>query len=49
MKNIEVSCSEYTTENSDNVIDGLKILRLKYPLNPMITQININSIRNKYH
>ena len=37
MKNIEVSASENTTENSDNIIDGLKTLRLKYPLNPMIT------------
>ena len=37
MKNIEVSALENTTENSDNIIDGLKTLRLKYPLNPMIT------------
>ena len=27
---------------------GLKILRLKYAQNPIIAQININSIRNKF-
>ena len=36
------------TENSDNIIDGFKILRLKYLQNPIIAQININSIQNKF-
>ena len=47
-KNNEVNSSEITTENSDDIIDGLKTLRLKYPQNPIIAQININSIRNKF-
>ena len=47
-KNNEVNSSEITTENSDDIIDGLKISRLKYPQNPIIAQININSIRNKF-
>ena len=47
-KNKEVSSSEITTENSDDIIDGLKTLRLKYPQNPIIAQIKINSIRNKF-
>ena len=37
-----------TTENSDDIIDGFKTSRLKYPQNPIIAQININSIRNKF-
>ena len=37
-----------TTENSDDIIDGLKTLHLKYPQNPIIAQINSNSIRNKF-
>ena len=40
-KNIEVSSSEITTENSDDIVDGLKTLRLKY------TQKSHNS-SNKY-
>ena len=36
------------TENSDNLTKGLKILRLKYAQNPIIAQININSIKNKF-
>ena len=36
------------TENIDDIIDGLKTLRLKFPQNPIIAQININSIRNKF-
>ena len=47
-KNKEVSSSEITTENSDDIIDGLKTSRLKYPQNPIIAQINISSIRNKF-
>ena len=39
--------SRRKTENSDNLTKGLKILRLKYAQNPIIAQININSIRNK--
>ena len=35
-------------ENSDNLTKGLKVLRLKYAQNPIIAQININSIRNKF-
>ena len=37
-----------TTENSDDIIDNLKTLHLKYPESPTIAQININSIRNKF-
>ena len=44
-KHNEVNSSETKRENSD---DGLKTLRLKYPQNPTIAQININSIRNKF-
>ena len=47
-KNKEVNSSEKTTENSDDIIDGLKTSRLKYPQNPTIAQININSIGNKF-
>ena len=47
-KNNEFNSSEITTENSDAIIDGLKTLRLKYPQNTVIAQININSIRNKF-
>ena len=32
----------------DNLTKGLKILRLKYSQNPIISQININCIRNKF-
>ena len=45
---IEFISSENTTESSDKIIDGLKTLRLKYPRNPVIAQINISSIRNKF-
>ena len=44
----EANSSEYQKENSDNLTKGLKILRLKYAQNPIIAQININSIRNKF-
>ena len=44
----EVNFSETTTENSDDIIDGLKTLRLIHPQNPITVQININSIRNKF-
>ena len=44
----EVNSSETTTENSDDIIDGLKTLRLIHPQNPIIARININSIRNKF-
>ena len=37
-----------TTENSDDIIDSLKTLHLKYPESPTIAQININSIRNEF-
>ena len=37
-----------TAKNSGDIIDGLKTLRLKYPTNPIIAQININSIQNKF-
>ena len=47
-KNKEVNSSEKTTENSDDIIDGLKTSRLKYPQNPILAQINVNSIRNKF-
>ena len=47
-KNNEVNSSEITTESNDDIIDGLKTLCLKYPQNPIIAQININSIRNKF-
>ena len=30
------------------MVDGLKILCLKFPQNPLIAQININSTRNKF-
>ena len=46
-KNNEVNSSEITTKISDDIIDGLKTLCLKYPKNPIIAQININSIGNK--
>ena len=36
------------TENSDDIIEGLKTFRLKFPQNPIIAQININSTRNKF-
>ena len=42
-KNTEISSSE----NNDDIIDGLKTLRLKYQQNPIKAQININLIRNK--
>ena len=42
-KSIEVSSSENTTEDSH-----LKALRMKYPENPIIALININSVRNKF-
>ena len=35
------------TESSDDIIDDLKILRLKFPQNLIIAQININPIQNK--
>ena len=35
-------------EKGDNFTKGLKILRLKYAQNPIITQININSLRKKF-
>ena len=47
-KNNEANSSEIITENSDDIIDGLKTLRLKYPQNPIIAQVNINSIRNRF-
>lgn len=47
-KSIEVSSSENTTENSDKIIDDLKILRLKYTKNAVIAQININFIQNTF-
>ena len=37
-----------TAESSDGIIDSLKTLRLKYLQNPVIAQINISSIRNKF-
>ena len=37
-----------TTENSNDIIDNLKTLHLKYSESPTIAQININSIRNKF-
>ena len=46
-KNNEVNSQETATENNDDIIDGLKTLSLKYPQNPIIAQININSTRNK--
>ena len=47
-ENIEVRSSENTAENRDDIIDGLKTLLLKYPENFIITQMNINSVRNKF-
>ena len=47
-KNDEVNSSEITTENSDDIIDDVKTLRLKYIRNPIIAQMNISSIRNKF-
>ena len=45
---IEISSSENAAENRDDIIGGLKILRLKYPQNLIITQINFHSIRNEF-
>ena len=47
-QNNEVNASGITAENSYDIIDGLKTLRLKYPRNPIIALINTNSIRNKF-
>ena len=47
-KNNEVNSSEITTEHSNDTIDGLKTLRLKHTRNPIIAQININLMRNKF-
>ena len=47
-KNNEVNSSGTTTENSDDITDGVKTSRLKYIQNPIIAQMNINSIRNKF-
>ena len=47
-KNNEVNSSGTTTENSDDIIDGVKTSRLKYIQNPIIAQMNISSIRNKF-
>ena len=47
-KNNEVNSSEITTEHSNDTIDGLKTLRLKHNRNPIIAQININLMRNKF-
>ena len=44
----EVNSLETTTENSDDIIDGLKTLRLIHSQNPIIARINISSIRNKF-
>ena len=40
--------SEYQTEKGDNFTKGLKILRLKYAQNSIISQINLNSLWNKF-
>ena len=47
-KTNEVNSSKITTENNDDIIDGLKTLHLKHPQNLIIDQINSNSIRNKF-
>ena len=47
-KNTKVNSSELTAENSDDTIDGLKTLHLKYPQNPTAAQISISSIQNKF-
>ena len=47
-KTNEVNSSKITTENNDDIIDGLKTLHLKHPQNPIIDQITSNSIRNKF-
>ena len=47
-KNTEDNSSENTGESRDDIVDGFKTLRLKHPQNPLMTQININSIRNKF-
>ena len=47
-KNNEVNSSEITTEHRNDTIDGLKTLRLKHTRNPIIAQININLMRNKF-
>ena len=47
-KTNEVNSSKITTENNDDIIDGLKTLHLKHPQNPIVDQINSNSIRNKF-
>ena len=44
----EENSYKYQTENSDNLTEGLKILRLKYAPNRTVAQININSIRNEF-
>ena len=44
----EETSSEYQTEKGDNFTKGLKILRLKYAQNPIISQINLNSLWNKF-
>ena len=44
----ETSSLSTSTENEANCFDDLKLLRLKYPRNVIISYININSIRNKF-
>ena len=44
----ETSSLSTPTENEANCFDELKLLRLKYPRNVIISYININSIRNEF-
>ena len=44
----ETSSLSTQTETEANCFDELKLLRLKYPRNVIISYININSIRNKF-
>ena len=48
MKNKEVNSSKITTESSDDIIDDLKTLLLKYLQNLIIAKKNIKSMQNKF-
>ena len=48
MKNKEVNSSKITTESSDDIIDDLKALLLKYLQNLIIAKKNIKSMQNKF-
>ena len=47
-KNKEVNSSKITTESSDDIIDGLKTLHLKYLQNLIIAKKNVKSMQNKF-